>query len=369
MREVTGAVIATSLVLIAVFVPVAFFPGTTGRLYKQFSLTIAFSVAISAFNSLTLSPALAALLLRAEREQHVAALPRVQPRPSTATRARYRRALGWLLRHLGWAGAGLRRRPGASRCWIVPRVPTGFVPDEDQDYFIVQLHRPAGRVARLHDRRRQAGGGAAQAPRRDRSTSSRSRASASPAAAPTAAIIFASLKPLGERAGREHSAQAVVGGCSGRWARIPGALVVPFLPPSIQGLGSTGGFPFELLDQGSGTDFSALAEASQASTAEATQQRARARPLLDLHRRRSAARVTIDREKAKSLGVPLEQIVDTLGVYLGSDYVNDFDFNTRAYRVYVQAASRLPRPAARHRRVLRPVAGRARWCRSTTWCA
>ena len=146
MGEVAGAVIATSLVLIAVFVPVAFLSGTTGRLYRQFSLTIAFSVAISAFNALTLSPALAALLMRAapprasERRRFVA-VPLVQPRlrrhRASATGAR---SAGSCATSAGPAPAFVGR-PGADRCWSSARVPTGFVPDEDQNYFIIQVHR------------------------------------------------------------------------------------------------------------------------------------------------------------------------------------------------------------------------------------
>ena len=175
-----------------------------------------------------------------------------------ATRERYRRALGWQLHHLGWAGAGLRRRPGRSRSWCSARVPTGFVPDEDQNYFIVQMIGPQGAsldymtgVAKQVEAR-------AQEPSTRSSTSSRCWGSTSPATAPTAPHL---RQPLaGRRArGEAHSAKAVIGDCSGSWAPIPGAIVIPFLPPPIQGQGSTGGFTFELLDKGSGTDFSSLA--------------------------------------------------------------------------------------------------------------
>src|SRR5262249_11981033 len=140
MREVTGAVVATSLVLIAVFVPVAFLPGTTGRLYTQFSLTIAFAISISLFNALTLSPALSALLMRPERESRMV-LFRWFNRGFGAMRNGYRRALGWWLgRPILAAGAFL---VGLALTLLVFRsVPTGFVPDEDQNYIIVQVLGP-----------------------------------------------------------------------------------------------------------------------------------------------------------------------------------------------------------------------------------
>ena len=149
-----GAVIATALVLAAVFVPVAFFPGTTGRLYQQFALTIAVSMAISAFNALTLTPALSALLLSGSRE----AEGRCSSAASTASSTAARDAMVSMLRAAD-SGARARRRWCSSRCSARPTgstatVPTGFVPDEDQGYVIVHRAGAAGRVARLHDEHR-----------------------------------------------------------------------------------------------------------------------------------------------------------------------------------------------------------------------
>jgi hydrophobic/amphiphilic exporter-1 (mainly G- bacteria), HAE1 family len=336
MGEVAGAVIATSLVLVAVFVPVAFLSGTTGRLYRQFSLTIAFSVAISAFNALTLSPALAGLLMRAERE-HRFALFRWFNRAFDATRERYRRALAWQLHHLGWVGgafvAGL-----ALTLLVFRSVPTGFVPDEDQNYFIVQMIGPQGASLDYMT------GVAKQVEARLKSRAEVRHVFSVlgfnfAGNSANRAIIFVSLSPVTDREDSAHSAQAVIGDMQRKLGGIPGAIVVPFLPPPIQGQGSTGGFTFELLDRSGGTDFGALAESSQRLTAEAMRGGRVGGLFSTFSVDDPQLHVTIDREKAKSIGVSIDQIGDTLGVYLGSQYVNDFDFGPRAYRVYAQAGA------------------------------
>ncbi|HVT58640.1 MAG TPA: multidrug efflux RND transporter permease subunit [Thermoanaerobaculia bacterium] len=337
MREITGAVVATSLVLVSVFVPVAFFPGTTGLLYKQFSLTIACSVAISMFNALTLTPALSALWLRREEVAHRGFFGLFN-RGVTRLNAWYRRTLERLERRRWWVVAaflcGL-----ALTFWIFIKVPTSFVPDEDQDYLIVVIQAPPGASLDYTT------GIAKHAIAVLRGTPEVQSVFAVTGfsftgSAPNAGLMFAGLKPLKERPGPEHSAQAVVGRLFGPlMGGISGALVLPLLPPSINGLGIYGGFAFEVLDQ-SGSSVQALADATQAMLAQG-----RADPKLQSMYSSYTANdpqllVTIDREKAKSLGVPLSQIDDTLQVLLGSSYVNDFNFNNRSYRVYVQAAGR-----------------------------
>ena len=339
MGEVAGAVIATSLVLIAVFVPVAFISGTTGRLYRQFSLTIAFSVAISAFNALTLSPALAALLMRVRREgESRFFLFRWFNRGMAATRKHYHRAVCWLLGHLVLTGCAFLA--GLVVTFLIFRsVPSGFVPDEDQNYFIVQLIGPQGASIdymtgigtqvehRLRERPEVqdtfsvigynfAGNGANRA------------------------VIFVTLTPIEGRKGDVHSASALVADMRGRLLMaIPGALVIPFLPPPIQGQGSTGGFTFEIVDQAGNTDFPGLARAAMQLQGAATSG-GKIRGLFSTFSVDDPQlSLTIDREKAKSSAVSITQINDALGVYLGSQYVNDFDFNNRSYRVYVQAAA------------------------------
>src|SRR5579862_4047938 len=343
MREITGAVVATSLVLVSVFVPVAFFPGTTGLLYKQFSLTIACSVAISMFNALTLTPALSALWLRREEEVHRGFFGAFN-RGFTRVNTWYRGTLERLERRRWWVVVAFLIGLGLT-WWIFNRVPTAFVPDEDQDYLIVVIQAPPGAsldyttgiakqaIAVLH-----------QTPEVERVFAVTGFSFTG--SAPNTGLMFAGLKPLRERPGAEHSAQAVVGRLFGPlFGGISGALVFPVLPPSINGLGIYGGFSFEVLDQ-SGSTVQALADATNGVIG-AT----RTDPMLRTNPSSFTANdpqllVTIDREKAKSLGVPLSQIDQTLQVLLGSVYVNDFNFNNRAYRVYVQAAGRYrTRPA------------------------
>jgi HAE1 family hydrophobic/amphiphilic exporter-1 len=336
MREVTGAVIATSLVLVSVFVPVAFFPGTTGLLYKQFSLTIAFSVALSAFNALTLTPALAALLLGRGERPH-GAFFRAVNRGIDGLTAFYHRLLVTFMRLrlvvVIFFLCGL-----ALTYWIFRQVPTGFVPDEDQGYMIINIQAPAGASLDYTTKI------AAQAQRIVHSAPEvvsvfSVTGFSFGGSAPNRGLMFASLKPLSQRKGPDHSAQAVIGRLLGPLLSMPGAIVIPFLPPPIQGLGIFGGFQFEVLDQSGGT-----VQALEAATHDLLGQGSRDPALRGLFSSFTTSDpqllVAIDRDRAKSLGVQLGQITDTLQIFLGSVYVNDFDFNNRAYRVFVQADSR-----------------------------
>jgi HAE1 family hydrophobic/amphiphilic exporter-1 len=223
MGEVLGAVIATALVLVAVFVPVAFFPGTTGRLYQQFSLTIAFSVALSAFNALTLTPALSALLLRGEREKGL--FFRFVERVIARGTAFYLSALARLVRQRGVMVAiflaGL-----AVTAWVYRIVPTGFVPDEDQNFVIMQLQGPDGasldhstKVAQEVERvlRRE------PAVRAVFSVTGFSFGGPSP----NRGTMFVNLHPIAERSRPELSAQAVVTRLRGALAKITGSSIRP----------------------------------------------------------------------------------------------------------------------------------------------
>ena len=243
------------------------------------------------------------------------------------------------MHHLGWVGAAFVG--GLALTFLVFRaVPMGFVPDEDQNYFIVQMIGPQG--ASLDYMTVVAKQVEARLKSRDEVQHIFSVLGFNFAGnSANRAIIFASLSPVGERAGSAHSVQAVIGDMQRKLGAIPGAIVVPFLPPPIQGQGSTGGFTFELLDKGGGggTDFSTLADASQGLTAEAMRSGRVGGLFSTFSVDDPQLQVTIDREKAKSIGVPIGQVGDTLGVYLGSQYVNDFDFGPRAYRVYAQAAA------------------------------
>ena len=336
MREVTGAVIATSLVLVAVFVPVAFFPGTTGILFRQFALTIAFSITISAFNALTLAPALAAILLgRLEHKEKNWFFKRVD-RVLDAINTGYVRSLRAFLRFeilaliLFAAGLGLAY-------FVFKKVPLAFVPSEDQGYLIVAIQSPTGAsLEYTRDIGRQVSAITKNIPE-VRGTFSVAGFSFG-GATPNAGLVFLPLRPYGQREGEQHTAASILNRLRGPLFGISGAIVIPFEPPAVQGLGQFGGFQYELLDQGAH---------SLADLDKATHDLVRAagqRPQKDVTGLFTTYTsndpqyiVTIDREKAKSLHIPLSQITDTLSVYMGSSYVNDFDFNNRSYRVYIQA--------------------------------
>jgi hydrophobic/amphiphilic exporter-1 (mainly G- bacteria), HAE1 family len=331
--EITSAVIATSLVLVAVFVPVAFFPGTTGILFRQFALTIAFSIAISAFNALTLAPALAAIFLAGSHGQKWWWLRKFDDGIVALTRgyrALLHHALEYKLVMVALFFAGL-----ALTYLVLMRVPKGFVPDEDQGYFMVIIQAPSG--ASLEYTKaigKQVTDIIAGVPEAD-DTFSVAGFGFSGAAA-NQGIIFVSLRPYSQRKGEEHTAAAIVNRVRPQLLGVSGAIVFATLPPAVQGLGQFGGFQFMVQDQAAHR-LDELFSATQGLIQQAGQRKDLAQLYTAFTANDPQYVVTIDREKAESLHVPLSQITDTLGVYMGSSYVNDFDFNNRSYRVYVQA--------------------------------
>jgi hydrophobic/amphiphilic exporter-1 (mainly G- bacteria), HAE1 family len=331
--EITSAVIATSLVLVAVFVPVAFFPGTTGILFRQFALTIAFSIAISAFNALTLAPSLAAIFLAGPHHGKWWWLRKFDEGVALLTRG-YQRVLHAMLRYkvamaaLFLAGLGLTY-------FVFTRVPTGFVPDEDQGYFIIVIQAPSGAsLSYTKNIGKQVSDLLAKVPETEGTFSVAGFSFAGAAA--NQGLIFVPLRPYSQRKGEEHSATAILNRVRPQLFGIPGAIVFATLPPAVQGLGQFGGFQFEVQDQAAHT-LEDLAGATGGLIRQASQRKDLAQLYTPFTANDPQYLVTIDREKAKSLHVPLSQITDSLGVYMGSAYVNDFDFNNRSYRVYVQA--------------------------------
>ena len=347
MAEVTSAVIATSLVLISVFIPVSFFPGTTGILYKQFSLTIAFSIAISAFNALTLSPALAAILLRSEQEHKglmglllnpieklIQWVIRVYARMVTfVVRIRY-------VMLVVFVGAL------AATVFMYNHVPTAFVPQEDQSYFLIIVQTPPG--ASLSYTSEFADRVSAVVRKNDGvfGTFSVMGFSLAGGSSPNSGLIFAPLKPIDERTkmGPQFSARAIVREVGPKLFGVPGGIAFAAEPPAIAGIGTVGGFQFILQDGGRNTfeDIDRVAHTivGQARAGD---------ELIGMNTTFTAndpqLHVAVDREKAKSMGVPFGQITAAMGTFMGSTYVNDFDFNNRSYRVYVQADQQFRRNA------------------------
>jgi hydrophobic/amphiphilic exporter-1 (mainly G- bacteria), HAE1 family len=335
MAEVTSAVIATSLVLISVFVPVSFFPGTTGILYKQFSLTIAFSIAISAFNALTLSPALAAIFLRGEK--HKRGLLGWIDRGIQASTLFYGKAIRQVLR-LRYVVLVLFFCGLAGTAYLYNNVPSAFLPTEDQNYLICVVQTPPGASLTYTT---QVADKAVEIIRADDDvygTFSIMGFSLSGGSSSNQGIIFVPLKSVDQRTkkGKGHSAAEIYAYLSPKLFGVPGGIVAIFEPPAIQGLGNFGGFAFELQDLGRNTLADLDRVAHQIIGASRQDNK-----LVGLFTSYTAndpqLLLSIDRVKAKALGVSLSQISSTLSVFMGSAYINDFNYNNRSYRVYVQA--------------------------------
>ena len=333
MREVAGAVIATALVLIAVFVPVAFFPGTTGRLYQQFALTIAFSVAISAFNAMTLTPALSALLLRHGGLGSGWLFGPIERGIAAGTRV-YVRGVRGLVR-ARWVVALLFVGLLGVTYYVYGRVPRAFVPDEDAGYFLAIVQAPPGASLEYTTRVVADAEKVILAAPEVESVFSILGFSFTGNAS-NQGIIFTLLKPFEERQRPEQRVQALLPRLRGPLFGIQGGLVVPFAPPGVN-IGNVGGFTFEVLDQGGATDIQSLGNAVQALVGASQRSTQVAGLFSSFTANDPQLAVDIDREKAQSLGLPIGEITSALQIYLGSSYVNDFDFNNRAYRVYVQA--------------------------------
>ena len=352
MGEVTSAVIATSLVLIAVFVPVSFFPGTTGILYRQFSLTIAFAIAISAFNALTLSPALSALFLRGEEERphqldflHIRPLSRafagfvhgadaaVSWLASTYAKSIHvALQLRYLLLLVFFAGLG-------ATAWMYQHVPTGFIPQEDQGYLMVIIQAPPGSsLAYTTALGERAEAIVAQDP--DIAGAFSMMGFSLAGSSSNAGMMFLATKPSDQRRGKGHSAADIVADLSPKLQSLMfapnGGLVAMFQPPAVQGVGSFGGFQFMLQDQGKNT-LSDLDATAHKIVSQSRTHKDLTGLLTTFSANDPQVLVTIDRQKAKSMNIPLSQVTTALSVFMGSEYVNDFDFNSRTYRVFVQA--------------------------------
>ncbi len=340
MTEVTGPIIATTAVLMAVFVPVAFLPGITGQLYRQFALTIAISVAFSAFNSLTLSPALCAVLLKPGTGE-----------PPWAFR-KFNAGFGWLAQRFAgsvrttvrfWPVMFLLLGCTAGGAYLLTRaLPTSFVPVEDQGYFFVVMQLPDGAaLARTEAVASQVRAIVMKRPEVQDFVAITGLNFLTGSTQSNSAVAFAILKPWAERSGAAHSAQSIVAALKPQLLGMPASIVLSFNPPSIPGLGTTGGFEFEVEDR-TGSGSSRLDAATTALLAEARKQ-----PELDPQQLLTTfgsatpqLEFLLDRDKAKQFGVSLSDVFDTMQVFLGSLYVNDFNLFGRTFRVIVQGEGR-----------------------------
>jgi multidrug efflux pump len=348
MEEVSGPIVAIALVLCAVFVPTAFIVGLSGEFYKQFALTIAISTVISAFNSLTLSPALAALLLKSHG----------------AKKDRFTRAIefafGWFFklfnRFFGRASGGygklVTHTLRSSGIAVVvyagligltilgfSRVPAGFVPTQDKGYLVCLAQLPNGATLdRTEDVIRRMSDIALKHPGVQNAVAFPGLSINGFTNSPNSGIVFTTLRPSEERMAPELSANAIAADLNKQFGSMQEAFIAVFPPPPVQGIGTVAGFKLYIEDRG-GTGLESLYKETTTALQKGNQTPALTGvfssfdinvPQIDSH---------VDREKAKTHGIPLSDVFDTLQVYLGSLYVNDFNRFGRTYQVNVQAES------------------------------
>ncbi len=346
MREVSGPIIAIALVLCAVFVPIAFISGLTGQFYKQFALTIAISTVISAFNSLTLSPALAAVLLRghdAPKDRLTRGMDRLFGgffrwfnRAFHRASERYGRMVQWSFSHkkrLGLVYVALL----ALTVYGFSLVPGGYVPSQDKQYLVAFAQLPAGSSLERSDAViRQMSDIALKHPGVESSVAFPGLSIAGFSNSSSAGIVFVTLKPFEQRRAPELSAGAIAGALNQQFGVIQGAFVAIFPPPPVMGLGTIGGFKLEIQDR---TDLGddALAAVVGQVMAKAHQTPELAGVFSGFQNDVPQLQVDINRVRAKQQGVALADLFDTLQIYLGSYYVNDFNLFGRTFRVYASA--------------------------------
>jgi hydrophobe/amphiphile efflux-1 (HAE1) family protein len=340
MSEVSGPVIAIALVLSSVFVPVAFVGGITGQLYKQFALTLAATVLLSALQALTLSPALCALLLRPTRT------------PGGP--------LGWSFSGFNWLYGRVARGYVRSVKLLVRRkiivvagliaicagiyallrvLPSAFVPNEDQGYFFTNVQLPDGAsLDRTSAVVKQVENILKATPGVQDVVGVGGFSFVSSTYDSNVATLFVMLKPWSERKSPAASLEAVMGATQGRFFAIPQAMILNFAPPPIQGLGTTGGFQFELQNRAGGSVQNLASVANQLMAA-TRQERAIGAVFTGFRPDVPQINLDVDRAKVRTLGVPLTDVFDSLQTYLGGLYINDFNLFGRTYHVVLQAAA------------------------------
>src|SRR5215472_4109653 len=338
MEEVSGPVVAIALILVAVFVPTAFIPGITGRMYQQFAVTMALSVVISAFNALTLSPALAAMLLRPKRE----------------TRGPLGVFFRWFNRWFGRATDGyvttcglLIHKAGFSMLMLVviavlagfvgSRLPSSFVPDEDQGYFYLNVQLPPGASLQRTDAvGQQIDAILKETPGVKYASRVNGFSLLSLVYTTYNAFYFITLDPWAERDPKGLTADVIMRRLNGRLAELPGAVAIAFPPPAIPGVGTAGGVTFMLEDR-AGKDVTFLAENTEKFLAAARKRPEFALLFTTLIPSVPQMFADVNRDKVLKQGINLASVYQTLQTLLGGTFVNYFNQFGRTWQVYVQA--------------------------------
>jgi multidrug efflux pump len=346
MREVSGPIIAIALVLVAVFVPLAFISGLTGQFYRQFAVTIAISTVISAVNSLTLSPALAALLLKGHDEPKDAltrGMDKVFGRFFAAFNRAFGRGAEGYTRGVKTAVSrkalmlGIYLALAAATIGVFKLVPSGFVPAQDKQYLIGFAQLPDGATLdRTEDVIRRMSEITLKQPGVEHAVAFPGLSINGFTNSSNAGIVFATLKPFSERTSADQSAGAIAGQLNAQFGQLQDAFVMMFPPPPVAGLGTTGGFKLQLEDKGS-LGYEALDGALKAFMAKAYQTPELAGMFSSFQLNVPQLYADIDRTKARQLGVAVTDVFDTMQIYLGSLYANDFNKFGRTYSVRVQA--------------------------------
>ncbi len=355
MDEVGGALVATTLVLIAVFVPTAFIAGISGQFYRQFAITIAVSTAFSTFVSLTLSPALCALLLRPEGAEKNWFGKLIDT------------TLGWFFKVFnrvfdvtsGWYSAVVSRVLRVSFLVLLAyagllgltyfgftQVPTGFIPEQDQGYVIIAIELPDGAsLDRTDEVTRRVVAAAIDTPGIENAVSFAGFSGATRTNSSNSAAVFPVLADAKDRAGEGLGLDVVLAELRQRMAAIPDAQIFVIPPPPVQGVGTSGGFKMQIQDR-SGAGLLALQDVTNQIAMKANQEPGLVQVFSNFKTSTPQIYADVDRTKVRMLDVPINSVFEALQIYLGSTYVNDFNYLGRTYRVTAQAESQFRDEAA-----------------------
>jgi len=337
MKEITGPVIATTLVLLAMFIPVGFLPGITGQMYLQFAVAISAAVALSSINALTLSPALCATFLREEPPKTKGFFFRFD-QGLDIFRNKYLAVVKWLMRHM-LVSITFLLLTVSGMLYLFMTIPTAFVPNEDKGTFMIDVSLPDAAslnrtelvVKKVEDILKNIEGVTDVLAIPGYSI-------ISGAVSSNSALLIPILSDWSERTTPNLSIKNIMKKAQQQFMRIPEANIFAFVSPEIPGLGTTGGFEFVLQDRAGQTPQD-LAQVQRALMIEANQDPALAQVFSNFRAEVPQLFLNLDREKAKTLGIPMQDVFSSLQTQLGSLYVNDFNMFNRVYRVMMQAES------------------------------